>query len=121
MFRLWAAGADGVKPSEIAAVLCVEPPTVTKMLGRLEQAGLIRREPSPHDRRAVVVRPTEAGQALQAEVEKTWAELEEETLAGLDEPERERLLQLMRRCATNLVQSDQGALTPADSERTPGA
>jgi DNA-binding MarR family transcriptional regulator len=124
MFRVWAAGDDGVKPSELAATLCVEPPTVTKMLGRLEQAGLVRREPSPHDRRAVVVRPTEVGTALQSAVEAVWVDLEEATLAGLDDEDRERLLALLRHCETNLARPDQdGQATVAelDVASTPGA
>ena len=47
---------------ELAAGEHVAPPTMTKVVGKLEERGLVERQPDPDDRRVVRVRLTEAGQ-----------------------------------------------------------
>jgi DNA-binding MarR family transcriptional regulator len=51
-------------PSELAARERVQRPTITRILGRLEEAGLVERAADPTDRRSSLVRPTPAGRAL---------------------------------------------------------
>lgn len=53
---------------ELAAAERVQPPTVTKLVGRLEEQGLVVREPDPGDRRVVRVRLTGDGRRF---VERT--------------------------------------------------
>jgi DNA-binding MarR family transcriptional regulator len=48
---------------EIARNLGVRVPTATEQIIKLERAGLARREPDPHDSRAVRVTLTGAGRA----------------------------------------------------------
>ncbi|WP_349239765.1 MarR family transcriptional regulator [Patulibacter sp. SYSU D01012] len=48
-------------PSEVAAREGVQRPSVTRMLARLEDEGLVVREPDPHDRRSCLVRTTPDG------------------------------------------------------------
>jgi DNA-binding MarR family transcriptional regulator len=83
-------------------MLDLDPSTITKMLQRLELAGHVRRLPDPADRRAVLVEATEGSCALLAEVERAWATLEERTLAGLSEAEREQFLALLLKVEGNL-------------------
>ena len=45
----------------LAAAEQVRPPTVTKLVGTLEQRGLVTREPDPDDKRVVRVRATARG------------------------------------------------------------
>jgi DNA-binding MarR family transcriptional regulator len=54
-------------PSELAAHEKVQPPSVTKILARLEQHDYVSRTPDPIDRRQVVVAATSAGRALLAD------------------------------------------------------
>src|SRR5438105_1989607 len=54
-------------PSELAEHEKVQPPSMTKILGRLEANGYAVREPHPDDRRQVLVRPSPAGLAMLAE------------------------------------------------------
>src|SRR5919112_5554063 len=54
-------------PSELAAHEKVQPPSVTKILARLEQHDYVSRTPDPDDRRQVVVAPSPAGRALLAD------------------------------------------------------
>ena len=48
----------------LAAAEQVRPPTMTRIVAGLETAGLVVREPSAADRRAVLVRATPAGEQL---------------------------------------------------------
>ncbi len=48
----------------LAAAEQVRPPTMTRIVAALEQAGLVVREPSPTDGRAVLIRTTLAGRQL---------------------------------------------------------
>ena len=53
-------------PSELAAREKIQRPTATRVLARLEEAGLIARAADPADRRSSLVAATEAGDALLA-------------------------------------------------------
>jgi DNA-binding MarR family transcriptional regulator len=48
----------------LAAAEQVRPPTMTRIVGALEAAGLVQREPKPGDGRATLVRATPAGARL---------------------------------------------------------
>ena len=61
------------------------------LLDGLEAAGLVTRAPDPADRRARVVRLTEAGISRHAAVRSAIRELEERMLAGLSAEERRAL------------------------------
>lgn len=51
-------------PSELAAHEKVQPPSMTKILARLEEHGYVTRTPDPDDRRQVMVTASRAGRAL---------------------------------------------------------
>ena len=54
---------DGVRVGEIARNLGVKVPSATEQIIKLEKAGLVRRDPDPHDSRAVRVVLTTEGRA----------------------------------------------------------
>src|SRR3954468_23402732 len=54
-------------PSELAAHEKVQPPSVTKIVARLEEHGYVTRTPAPVARRQVVVAASREGRALLAE------------------------------------------------------
>jgi len=54
-------------PGELAEHEKVQPPSMTKILARLEATGYIVRAPHPDDGRQVTVRPSAAGLALLAD------------------------------------------------------
>jgi len=54
-------------PGELAEHEKVQPPSMTKILARLEAHGYVIRAPHPADRRQVTVRPSPAGLALLAD------------------------------------------------------
>jgi DNA-binding MarR family transcriptional regulator len=51
-------------PSEIAALERVQRPTATRVVGRLEEAGLVSRAGDPTDRRSSLIAVTPEGRAL---------------------------------------------------------
>ena len=56
-----------MSPGELAALERVQPPSMTKILAKLEEKGLIERTPHSTDRRQVVVAVTDPGRALLAQ------------------------------------------------------
>ncbi|WP_426511654.1 MarR family winged helix-turn-helix transcriptional regulator [Dactylosporangium sp. McL0621] len=69
--------------SELGAAAGTRPTTLTGILDRLEQRGLLARGPHEHDRRTVVVRLTPDGSATAARVLAAMADLERRALASL--------------------------------------
>jgi len=78
-------------PSELAETERVQPPTVTKLVAKLEERGLVQRAPHPTDRRQVVLSTTESGRALLSQYERARDEWLSSRLAELSPEEREVL------------------------------
>jgi len=103
---LQALAAPGLKTmGELAAVLRVRPPTVSKTVSRLAAVGLVERQPEPDDARVVRVRLTADGLAKAAAIERLWDEVERELLDGFDGKDRKRLRKLLRKVAQNLAEA----------------
>src|SRR5688500_11250154 len=76
---------------ELAADLGVKVPTVTRIVDRLVEKGLVAREGSEDDRRVVHVVPTEAGERIAVEAREFRRGVIESRLCGLDTGERRRV------------------------------
>jgi len=87
---------------ELAGLLRVKPPTVSKTIGRLSTQGLVAREGGSRDGRLVQVALTETGQKTALELDAVWNQVEEELLAKLDAKERKQLRRLLRKAAKGL-------------------
>ena len=85
--------AGALTPRELADVERVQPPTMTKIVGKLEERGLVKRTPHPTDGRQVILSATEQGQAVHAEFEKARNEWLATQLAALAPEERRTLAQ----------------------------
>jgi len=84
-------------PTALMRTALVTSGAITQRLDRLEEKGLITRERSEVDGRAVVVTLTDAGrEALDAAL-PDHLETERTLLDGLSAPEREQLADLLRR------------------------
>jgi DNA-binding MarR family transcriptional regulator len=79
-------------PRELADAERVQPPTMTKIVAKLEERGLVRRTPHPTDGRQVVLAPTELGTSVLAQHERARDEWLTRRLAELTPEERETLL-----------------------------
>jgi DNA-binding MarR family transcriptional regulator len=100
LLQLWIE--EGIPQSQLAASMDVEPPTATKMLQRMERAGLIERRPDPEDARVSRVYLTARGRALEKPVLDVWKQLEAQTVAGLSLTEQTLLHRLLMQVLTNL-------------------
>jgi DNA-binding MarR family transcriptional regulator len=100
LLQLW--NEEGMPQSQLAACMGVEPPTATKMLQRMENAGLIQRRPDPEDARISRVYLTERGRALEQPVLEVWKQLEARTVADLSPTEQALLRRLLMQVSANL-------------------
>jgi DNA-binding MarR family transcriptional regulator len=78
-------------PSELAARERIQRPTATRVLARLEEAGLATRTPDPHDRRSSLVTATPAGIELLDELRTRKTAFLAHRLEGLDAGDRDTL------------------------------
>src|SRR5207249_7648830 len=85
---------DDLRMSELAARLDQAESTVTRMVDRMESAGLVQRRTSPPDRRCVVAELTPAGRRLAGELERSRRQFLAELLAALPADERRELVRL---------------------------
>jgi MarR family transcriptional regulator for hemolysin len=83
---------EGLKQSELADVLDLQPISLTRLLDRLAANGLIERRPDPHDRRANRLYLTPAARPLIEELSHLGEDMMTTVLEGIDDPSRERLL-----------------------------
>lgn len=63
--------------AEIVRVFGIRPSTMTSMLERLDQKGLLTREPDPEDRRSVRITLTREGKVVADRINRLVRELEE--------------------------------------------
>ena len=101
LMELW--DHDGRTQADLAESLGVEPPTVTKVLQRMEHGGLVDRRPDATARRAIRVFLTPKGRRLKGKVDKLWSELETRTLGGLSDRQQSSLRSLLNTLEGNLA------------------
>ncbi|TDC50907.1 MarR family transcriptional regulator [Micromonospora sp. KC207] len=83
--------AGALTPRELADVERVQPPTMTKIVAKLEDRGLVGRTPHPTDGRQVILSATEGGRAVLDQFERARNEWLARRLAELPESDRETL------------------------------
>jgi MarR family transcriptional regulator, organic hydroperoxide resistance regulator len=93
---------DGLRGGELAERLGVEPPTITKMLRRLEACGFVERRADPEDARSLRVYLTRQGRALEEPVLGCWERAEQTVLAGMNARDRQTFRRLLDRVKSNL-------------------
>jgi DNA-binding MarR family transcriptional regulator len=94
---LRGAGEAGLCRNEVRERLVAQVPDASRLLDRMETAGLIRRQRDAADRRFVTTRITEAGLRLVAELDGPIDELHRRRLGVLDQEELRTLIDLLAR------------------------
>src|SRR5262245_5102935 len=79
---------DGMSQSEIADQLSVQGATITNMLQRMEESGLVIRRRDTDDNRLVRVYLTDAGRDKERAINEQFANLEEAIFAGINHQDR---------------------------------
>ena len=83
--------SPGAGVNTVAHELGLHASNVSARVRALIALGLIRREPDPHDRRAVRLHPTLGAVQGMAQIENAWAEIFADSLATLPAAERAAL------------------------------
>ena len=79
-------------PRELSEVERVQPPTMTKIVAKLEERGLVQRTPHPTDGRQVILSATEQGRAMYTQFERARNEWLAAQLAALSAEDRDVLV-----------------------------
>jgi DNA-binding MarR family transcriptional regulator len=82
---------DAMPMGRLAEILDASISSVTGIIDRMEERGLVERVRVPDDRRVVLVRPTQAGLGLVDEAELVRSDVMRATLSRLSTGELERL------------------------------
>ena len=104
--------SEGLKQSELAEMLDLQPISLTRLLDRLAESGLIERRPDPHDRRANRLYLTSAARPLLKQLASLGEDLMETVLQNVDATSQERLLRDLGIMKDNLrpaIQRNAGA------------
>jgi len=94
--------SEGLKQSELAEILELQPISLTRLLDRLAENGLIERRPDPKDRRANRLYLTPAARPLLDKLAKLSTEIMATVLEGFDAAANERLLSALTTMKDNL-------------------
>ena len=93
---------DGAGQKEIARGCHIEPGTLTTILNRMEDAGLVERRMLNGNRRSLYVFLTAKGKEQLKLVTEAFSGMEEEAFRGISETERELFMDLMLRVYENI-------------------
>ena len=89
------AGTGGIPTLSIRERMIEEGTTITRLLDKLEDAGLIRRERSFPDRRQVLCFVTDTGRRVLETLDPQVNAADEEAVASLNETQLERFIELL--------------------------
>ena len=97
--------SEGLKQSELADMLDLQPITLTRLLDRLSANGLIERRPDPDDRRANRLFLTPAAGPLMEHLDLLGEELMTTVLDGIDPAAVRAMIGMLARARDNLRQA----------------
>jgi DNA-binding MarR family transcriptional regulator len=103
MMQLWERGPQS--QTELVRVLGSDSATMTRTVRRLEDAGFVRRRPSPTDRRATIIEATPASQSVRREVERIWSVLERSAAGELTPDQQAEALTLLQHIEDGLARA----------------
>ena len=93
---------EGRSQKEIAQACQLEPSSVTVLLKRMEQQGIIERRLRERDQKTRCVFLTERGRELAACAVESFFRIQERALSGFREEEKTQLMDYCRRIVDNL-------------------
>lgn len=89
----------------LAGILGIEPMTLVGHLDRLEQAGLIRREADPADRRAKIIVLDDAAQTVLAKIDEALRQVRTEISGEMSPEETAAAMRVLLRVRDNLAEA----------------
>jgi MarR family transcriptional regulator for hemolysin len=115
LFRL--ERAEGLKQAELADILEVQPITLTRLIDRLCESGLIERRSDPSDRRAKRLFLTPAAKPVMERLSVVSEKMMANVLAGLDQRERKAMVASLTTIKNNLREAIQNRMEAEFSDR----
>jgi DNA-binding MarR family transcriptional regulator len=106
LLKLITVNAD-VQPSEVARYLGVTPAAITKNVDKLEQLGLVNRDPCVEDRRATLLSASDEGARVVREYENLKTERISPVVKELEPAELDELCDLLEGLCVDLVRHGQ--------------
>lgn len=97
---------NGSNQKEIARACFLEAGSLTSILNRMEEKGLVERRMLNGNRRSFHVFLTENGKKNQELVEEMFAEIEKDALDGISSEEFETFMEVYRKIYGNLLQAE---------------
>lgn len=94
---------DGASQKEIAAGCLIEAGSLTSILNRMEEKGLIERKVLNGNRRTFHIFMTESGKKNQKLVEEAFKKIEKTALNGISEEEQKLFMDIFCRIYRNLA------------------
>ena len=94
---------DGVSQKEIAAGCLIEAGSLTSILNRMEEKGLIVRKMLNGNRRTFHIFMTESGKKNQKLVEESFKKIDKTALNGISEEEQKLFMDIFCRIYRNLA------------------
>lgn len=107
---LLIAENEGVIQRDLAEEMDVRPSSMTEMLGKMEQMGLLYRRQDEKDQRVMHIFLTEQGRAVAEKSQKANERLTDRLFQGLTEEEIQEMLRLTEKLASHLDTMDSAAL-----------
>jgi DNA-binding MarR family transcriptional regulator len=107
LMHLWDNEKNGTKrstPSDISKFQQVKKNTISSLLKRLEENGLIERQVAPEDKRSFNIRLTEKGRDLAERFSPKFALFQNALAGGLTVTEREELVNLLMKLFRSLLE-----------------
>jgi len=106
---------EGLRQTELAEQLEMEPIAVGRVIDRLQAAGFVERRPDPKDRRAWRLYVTDQARSVIADMEEIAVGLRKDATRGITVPELQQALGVLNRMKDNLQALD-GGMSPEDGE-----
>jgi DNA-binding MarR family transcriptional regulator len=98
---------EGLRQTELAEFLEMEPIAVGRVIDRLQSAGFVERRPDPKDRRAWRLYITEQAREVIGGMELIARGLRKDATRGIDHAELEQALAVIGRIKDNLLALEQ--------------
>ena len=105
----YVAYNPGIQQGALADILEVQPITLGRILDKLQADGLVERRHHATDRRIWLLRTTEAAQPVLEKMTQIGQASRADALAGIPEPERDRLMALLSKMRINLINACEAA------------
>ena len=110
------ATGDGTTQLELVRSTHLKAPSVSLILKKMEEEGIVQRRCDEHDARAVRVYLTEYGKKIDREHIKKIKAMDTAALEGISEAEQKSMMELLAKIRNNLINKKDGEGRDNDGE-----